>query len=50
METSLRPLRGVVPEAVWDPDLATAVRASGVEVEEELVIDWLLADLVASSP
>lgn len=48
-ETSLRPLRGVVPEAVWDPDLGPAVKACGVEVEEELVIDWLLADLVASA-
>ena len=50
MGTPLRPLRAMVPEAVWDPDLATAVRASGVEVEEELVMDWLLADLLASSP
>ena len=45
--TSLRPLRGVVPDAVWDADLAASVRASGVEVEEELVIDVLLSDLAS---
>jgi uncharacterized protein (TIGR02679 family) len=43
--TSLRPLRGRVPEASWDRHLSPAVRAAGVEVEEELVIDLLLADL-----
>jgi uncharacterized protein (TIGR02679 family) len=43
--TSLRPLRGVVPDAVWDPDLAPSVRGCGVEVEEELVIDLLVSDL-----
>lgn len=43
----LRPLRGAVPEACWDPQLATAVRAAGVEVEEEMVLDVLLADLDA---
>lgn len=48
-KTPLRPLRGVVPEAIWDPELASAVRAAGVEVEEELVIDLLVADLVAST-
>lgn len=42
---SLRPLRGVVPEAVWDTDLAASVRECGVEVEEEFVIDLLLSDL-----
>ena len=43
--TTFRPFRGVVPEAVWDADLAGSVRASGVEVEEEFVIDVLLSDL-----
>lgn len=43
--TSSRTLRGPVPDAVWDPELAPSVRASGVEVEEELVIDLLLSDL-----
>ncbi len=43
--TELPPLRGAVPEACWDPRLAPAVRAEGVEVEEELVIDLLLDDL-----
>jgi uncharacterized protein (TIGR02679 family) len=44
-KTSLRPLRGVVTEAVWDAELASSVRTSGVEVEEEFVIDLLLSDL-----
>lgn len=43
--TTLRPLRGAVPLAVWDPDLAPAIRACGGEVEEELVLDLLLTDL-----
>jgi hypothetical protein len=30
---------------VWDPDLAPAMTARGVRVEEELVLDDLLADL-----
>lgn len=38
-------LRGPVPDARWDPDLAPSVRACGVEVEEELVLDVLLGDL-----
>jgi uncharacterized protein (TIGR02679 family) len=42
---ALRPLRGAVEEAVWDPHLAGAVRAAGVEVEEELSLDLLVADL-----
>ncbi len=41
----LRPLRGAVPEACWEPQLASVVRAAGVEVEEELVLDVLLGDL-----
>lgn len=41
----LRPLRGTVPDACWDPQLASAVREAGVEVEEELVVDLLLGDL-----
>ncbi len=41
----LRPLRGAVPEACWDPQLAAVVRAAGVEVEKELVLDLLLGDL-----
>jgi uncharacterized protein (TIGR02679 family) len=45
--TSLRPLRGVVPDAVWDAELAPSVRMSGVEVEEEFVIDLLLSDLAS---
>lgn len=44
----LRPLRGAVPDACWDPELAAAVRAAGVEIEEELVLDLLLADLDAA--
>jgi uncharacterized protein (TIGR02679 family) len=47
--TALRPLRGVVPDAVWDVELAPAIRACGVEVEEEFVIELLLADLASSA-
>lgn len=43
--TKLRPLRGAVPDACWDPELAPAIRHAGVEVEEELVIDLLLSDI-----
>ncbi|MHB1533354.1 MAG: DUF2399 domain-containing protein [Acidimicrobiales bacterium] len=35
--TVLRRLRGKVPDAVWDPDLAPAIRGCGAEVEEEFV-------------
>ncbi len=45
----LRPLRGAVPDACWDPELAPSVRASGVEVEEELVVDVLLGDLCSTT-
>ena len=38
---------GVVPDAVWDAELAPSVRRSGVEVEEEFVIDLLLSDLAS---
>jgi uncharacterized protein (TIGR02679 family) len=43
--TELRPLRGTVPDACWDPELAPAIRQAGVEVEEEFVIDLLLSDI-----
>lgn len=43
--TVLRPLRGLVPDAAWDAELAASVRASEVEVEEEFVMDLLLSDL-----
>lgn len=38
-------LKGRVPNACWDDELAPAMIAAGVEVEEELVLDSLLADL-----
>lgn len=41
----LPPLRGIVPAATWDPDLAAAITACGVEVEEEASLDLLLPDL-----
>jgi uncharacterized protein (TIGR02679 family) len=41
----LPPLKGPVPDACWDPDLAPRIRACGVEIEEELVVDHLLDDL-----
>lgn len=42
------PLRGRVPEALWDPDLAAAITAHGLEVTEEHVLEDLLADLSGS--
>lgn len=38
-------LKGRVPVACWDEALAPAMRDAGAEVEEELVLDLLLADL-----
>jgi len=38
-------LKGRVPNACWDHELAPAMIAAGVEIEEELVLDSLLADL-----
>lgn len=40
-----RPLAGPVPPARWDDGLAPAIERCGVEVEEEHVLDDLLADL-----
>lgn len=37
-------LKGRVPNACWDEKLAPAMNAAGVEIEEELVLDSLLAD------
>lgn len=42
---SCRPLTGRVPAAVWDAALAPAIQRSGVEIEEEHVVDDLLDDL-----
>ncbi len=42
---SNRPLRGAAVEALWDPRLGAAMLATGVRVEEELVVDDLLDDL-----
>jgi hypothetical protein len=36
-----------VPDACWDSDLTSAINASGVEVEEEFVLDLLLGDMSA---
>lgn len=41
----LEDLRGAVPDACWDAELAPQIRACGVEVEEELVVARLLDDL-----
>ena len=38
-------LKGRVPPACWDDELSPAMTAAGVEIEEELVLDSLLADL-----
>ncbi|WP_370516828.1 DUF2399 domain-containing protein [Streptomyces acidiscabies] len=39
------PLTGTPTTAPWDPDLAPALAELGVRVEEETVLDVLLADL-----
>lgn len=39
------PLTGVQVEAAWDPALATTMSATGRRIEEEHVLDTLLADL-----
>ncbi len=40
-----RPLKPPAAEALWDADLADAIRSSGVAVEEESLIELLLSDL-----
>lgn len=40
-----RTLAGRIPTARWDEALAPAIERCGVEIEEELVLDELLADL-----
>jgi uncharacterized protein (TIGR02679 family) len=39
------PLRGSPVNASWDPDLASTLHSAGHAVEEEAVVDQLLADL-----
>ncbi|MFE5585388.1 TIGR02679 family protein [Kitasatospora sp. NPDC056531] len=39
------PLTGTPTEAAWDPELSAALRTAGRRIEEELVLDDLLADL-----
>ncbi|MEZ3181615.1 TIGR02679 family protein [Streptomyces pimonensis] len=39
------PLTGPPVEAVWDPELAPAMRASGIALHEEAALDLLLEDL-----
>jgi len=39
------PLIGTATESPWDPELALALAALGVRVEEEAVLDELLSDL-----
>ena len=43
-----RELAGTPVAAGWDPDLAAEMRRSRRRVDEELVLDDLLADLAAS--
>jgi uncharacterized protein (TIGR02679 family) len=45
-----RVLTGAAVPASWDPDLAPAIASTGRAVEEEGVLDALLADLDASYP
>jgi uncharacterized protein (TIGR02679 family) len=42
-----RPLTGSPVAASWDPELARAMRETGLRVEEELVLDDLISDLRA---
>lgn len=42
---SSQPLNGAPAEASWDPDLGGAMRRVGRRIEEELVVEGLLADL-----
>lgn len=42
------PLAGTRVEARWDPDLAAAIEARGTRLEEEQVLETLLADLAPS--
>ncbi|MHB1592572.1 MAG: TIGR02679 family protein [Streptosporangiaceae bacterium] len=42
---TVAPLRGEPAPTPWDPDLALSMRRHGLRVEEELMIDVLLADL-----
>ena len=43
--TRLRPLAGRPAPTPWEPELAEAMVAHGVTLEEELVVDTLVADL-----
>jgi Protein of unknown function C-terminus (DUF2399) len=43
--TPLQPLSGQLTAADWDPELAPAMRAMGVGVQEESALEFLLADL-----
>ncbi|MDF9807245.1 uncharacterized protein (TIGR02679 family) [Streptomyces sp. HB372] len=43
--SALLPLTGMSAPSPWDPDLATALAEHGVRIEEEAVLDSLLADL-----
>jgi uncharacterized protein (TIGR02679 family) len=45
--TSPQPLGGAPIAASWDPCLSDAMRRTGRRIEEELVVDNLLADLTA---
>jgi uncharacterized protein (TIGR02679 family) len=44
---SPQPLTGVPVPASWDPRLSETMRSAGRRIEEELVLEELLADLVA---
>ena len=45
-ETPLQPLSGAVVDATWDPELAPAMLALGVAVQEESALEVILADLI----
>lgn len=47
--SALRRLEGRPAPTIWDPNLAAAMSAEGVAVEEELVVGALIADLSSGS-
>lgn len=49
-EASSLSLRGTTVDAPWDPELAGAMGGEGLAVEEEAVVDLLVADILARQP
>ncbi|MFI6978171.1 TIGR02679 family protein [Embleya sp. NPDC050154] len=47
--TPLEPLAGGPHNATWDPELTPTMLASGVKLEEETVLDFLVAELLRAA-